>query len=536
MGTPREFPVRFKPRSVSDTVDGDNSTIGAYTSLQNLIWDPSTPNCLICRPANALITDFTGLPGSPGTAGVTVVAFPVGNIVYGLVGITAGTYAGKDYPFAYDTVGETFLTVSSITTANVPTSQATTGAWTPPQMDLMGVKLVTAHIGFDGTTHFFGSFDLTNPIAPVWSAGNTATNGLPSVPQALQQFNNRIYFFCKNVAYYTDTLALTMTNSNQSFTLGDFTPITAAGGLPVGTTSQGILQGILAFKTNKIWLITGDVAQTDLAVNELSPSVGTSAPRSVVPTPEGVRFVAIDGIRNINFFGVVSLPDPDLAVPFIYAVTPSRVAAGYNSDIYRICTQNGNAVNSPFQDFWYDFKRKGWTGPHTFQYDLAIPLSNDFMLASNILPAKLWDAFVVQGHQGGGTSFIENGVVLNWQYETCPMTDLENIYANSCNRSTIEIASPASGQIYNFIAQDENGSLLSQGSIAISANQTIWGAFIWGAANWGASQSGLLPRTIPWNSAVVFNKLSIMGSGPSSLGFKIASLHLGYKRLNYLLN
>lgn len=538
MGTPGEQHVRFKPRSVADTVSGDNSPPGAMVSLKDLIPDPSTPNCYICRPANTTLIDFSALPGAPGTAGVTTVAYQVGNIIYGLVGITTGTYAGKDLPFAYNVTTGAFLVVSGISVAKSPTSQATSGAWVPPQMTLTGIKLVTTHVGFAGASsgYYFGWFDLTTPTTPSWDAGNTSTNGLPSVPQGAGTFNNRTYFLCGNLAFYTDTLALTMTNSNQSVSIGDYTSVTCIAPLPVGTTSQGILQGLLLFKINQVYLLTGDVTTMNLSINLLSTSVGTAAPRSVVPTPEGVAFMAIDGIRVINFFGVLSEPNTDLALPFIYAVTPSRVAAAFNSDVYRICVQNGNAVDSPYQDYWYHIARKGWTGPHSFRYDTIVPIGNDFALASNGIVGKMWSSYVVQGHQGTGVTFIENGVAMSWNYTTSPMTDLDNLYANCANRTTIELATPAGGQSYSFIAQNEGGTALATGTITAPSGQAIWGHFNWGAAFWGAAQSGLMPFTIPWDQAVVFNRLSIMGSGVSSLGFRISSLHLGYKRLNYLLN
>ena len=541
MGTRKQFHVAFKPRGVADTVDGDNSPPGACAALTNLIQDPGTPNTFICRPANTVLINFSSLPGTPGTPGVVTAAYQVGDIIYGLIGITAGTYSGKDYPFAYNTITSAFLTVSGITLVKTPTSQATSGAWTPPQMTLTGVLLVTTHIGFPGGVGaFFGWFDVTTPTLPSWNTGNTTANALPSVPQGAGSFNNRTYFLCKNVAYYTDTLSLNMTNSNQSLTIDDYTNVTCVSQLPVGTTSQGIVQGLLFFKLSKIYLLTGDAVYQPglggLALNLLSPSVGTAAPRSVVSTPEGVRFMALDGIRLINFYGVVSEPNDDLAIPFINAVTPSRVAAGFNSDIYRICVQNGLAVNSPFQDYWYNIHRRTWTGPHSFQYDLAIPLDNDFAIASNAVVGKMWDSFVVQGHAGTGNTFTENGVALSWVYQTCPMTDLDNLYANSVLRTTIELGAPASGQTYNFVAQDANGSALATATISESSSQAIWGAFNWGGANWGASTSGLSPATIPWNQAVVFNRLSVRASGPSALGLKIGTVHNGYKRLNYLLN
>lgn len=556
MGTRKQQVIRFRPRGVSDTLDGDNSSPGACASLQNLIQDPTTPYIFTCRPANTPIFDFNApaiwgkfvwgeadwgsAEGS--SLGVITAGFQVGNIIYGLIGTLLGSFAGKDVPFAFDMTTQAFLPVSGITVADCPVSQATSGAWVPPQMTLTGIDLVVTHIGFDGVTNYFGWFDVTNPLLPVWHAGNTTANGLPSVPQGAGTFNNRTYFACGNLMFYTDTLDLNMTNSNQSLSVGDYTHITCVAPLPVGTTSEGIIQGLILFKLTTTYLLIGDeIANVSgvgqpLALNQLSSSVGTGAPRSAVSTPEGVRFMASDGMRVINFFGVMSNPDPDLAVPFINAVTPSRVAAAFNSNTYRICIQNGASIGSPFQDYWLNLLRRSWTGPHTFQYDLAIPLGNQFVLASNILPGKLWNSFAIQNYAGLGNTFVENGVQLSWIYETCPMTDLDNIYANNADRMTVELALPSEGQTYNFIAQNEDGNLLATANITAPTGATIWGSFVWGAANWGSGASGLKGITAPWDQTVVFDKLTVKGSGFSALDFKIGSLQIGYKRLNYLLN
>lgn len=536
MTTPGEFAARFRPRGVCDTISGDNSPPGACANLMNLIPDYSTPACFVCRPANTELIDFSGLPGTPGTAGVCTVAYSIGTLIAGLVGITSGTYSGYDIPFVYDTTTASFLTVSGITTSNVPTSQATSGAWIPPCMTLTGVDLVVTHPGFDGMTNFFGHFDMTTPSSPAWSAGNTATNGLPSVPTACATFVNRTRFVCGNAVYYTDTLDLTMTNSNQSQTLGDYTPVLGLCPLAVSNQTNAIAQGLLGFKENSVYLITGDVATTNLGSNLLTPSVGTQAPRSVVPTPYGVVFMANDGIRTINFLAQLSEPNADLALPFIYSVTPSRVAAAFNSDVYRLCTQNGGSPDSPFQDYWYNFRYEAWTGPHSFAYDTIVPFSNDFALASNAVAGKMWDSYVVQGHAGAGDSFTENGTSLSFVYQPAPMTDLDNIYANEVLRSTIEMAIPAQGQTYSFLAQNESGTTLASASISAASNQPIWGSFKWGQADWGAATSGLLPYTIPWDSEIVCNRMAIEMTGASSLGFRISSFHNAYKRLNYLLN
>jgi hypothetical protein len=542
VGTPGEIAVSWKPRGVCDTILGDAAQPGAMASLQNLIHDPGTPNAFVCRPANTKEIDFTAWSAAVpvGTATDVVVAAQVGNIIYGLISITTGTFAGLDYPFAYDTTGAVFLAIAAVIVADCPTSQSTAGAWVPPQMTLTGIDFVVTHVGFPGGVGaYFGWFDVTTPLAPTWNVGNTATNALPSVPQACGTFNNRTRFACGNTVYYTDTLALAMTAATQSQTVGDYTAVTTLAPLPVSSSSNNIIQGLLAFKLNTISLITGDPATpggSNLGLNQISASVGTAAPRSVVSTLDGVKFMADDGIRTINFFGFLSEPDEDLAVPFINAVIPSRVAAAFNSDVYRICTQNGGVIGQPYEDYWYVFKRKGWSGPHNFRYSLAVPLSNDFVLYSPAIPKTMWNSYTVQGHAGTGNTFIENGIRLAFTYQTPPMTELGNIYANSLLHSTIELAAAGGGQTYSFIAQNEDATALASGTIVFSNNQTVWGAFVWGTINWGASQSGLKPINIPWDQAAVFNRLSVKVTGPSSLGIKLGSLHNGYKKLKYLLN
>lgn len=539
MATPGEAVAVFSPRGVCDTIEGNLSQPGACSNLQNLIHDAGTPGCFVCRPANTKLIDFTVWSAAvpAGTAGVVTIAYQVGNIIFGLIGITTGTFAGHDYPFAYDTAGAAFLAIAAVILADTPTSQATTGAWVPPQMTLTGVDLVVTHVGFPGGGGaFFGWFDITTPLVPTWNVGNTATNALPSVPIGAGSFNNRTYFLCGSSAYYTDTLTLTMTNSNQSLSIGDYTPLTCVAPLPVSTTSQAIIQGLIVFKLNVIYLITGDPVTMNLGAAQLSNSVGTGAPRSAVSTPRGVKFMANDGVRMVDFLGLLSEPDNDLAVPFINAGVPSRVCAAFNSDIYRICVQNNSVIGTPYQDYWYDFKYQSWSGPHNFRYDVAVPLSNDFVLASNALTKSMWNSFSVQSHAGVGNTFIENGTQLAWIYETPPMDELGNIYANVLLRATMEIAAASGGQTYIFTAQNESGSVLGQGTIMLPAVQILWGAFTWGAALWGAAQAGLLPFTIPFTQAVVFNRVSIKGQGNSSLGVKLGSIHLAYKRLKYLLN
>ena len=185
------IPLRFSPQGLSDSVDMTDEFPGACVKLQNLIPDPSTRNVWTCRPADVLLTDFPGFT-TPGFVSVFKV---IGNLVYGL--LATGLTAGKDQPFVYNLITNTFVTLTGVTSSNVPTSPPTTGVWVPPTMDLCGVNLVVTHPGFDGVTNFFGWFDTTNQAAPVWHAGNTAGGSLITftvVPSWVVQFNGRAWF------------------------------------------------------------------------------------------------------------------------------------------------------------------------------------------------------------------------------------------------------------------------------------------------------------------------------------------------------
>ena len=52
------------------------------------------------------------------------------------------------------------MTITGPTAANCPTTQATTGDWLPPAMTMVGGKIMIAHVGYDGITHFIGWIDM----------------------------------------------------------------------------------------------------------------------------------------------------------------------------------------------------------------------------------------------------------------------------------------------------------------------------------------------------------------------------------------
>lgn len=521
-------PLKFKPRGVSDTFDGMNSIPGAMSSLSNLIPDPSTPDAFQCRPAVSLLVNFTTSGfSSPGAVSHMIV---MNGRVYGLV--ASARNAGKDEPFSFNIGTGLFDTVTGITAANSPTTQATTGDWTPPTAAVMGNYVVFTHPGFNvGSGYYFGWFDITNPAAPTWTAGNTATNGLASLPTNVELFSNRLYFSAGNVLPYTDALTLTRSSASQYLTAGDISPITALSLFTLSTTNQGILQGLLVFKGNTVFQVTGDAALSTLSINSLNTAAGTLAQRSVAPTPSGVVFLAPDGIRVVQADGTVSEPDADLRLPFINALYPSRASGSYNQNVYQICTQNGGKNGSPWESYWFDLGREIWTGPHTFQHDVAAPYMDRFILASHINPGKLYTSYTTQV---SGVGFTEVGTPLAWTFATAPIGEDDSLSVNTVNDSTINMAFSASSQAVTLTASDTRNGVVGSAVIPAPGGATIWGSFTWGASVWAGPQTGITPHFIPWSAPLVFTKAIFQANGVSSLGFKISNMRFLLQPSGYL--
>lgn len=141
--------------------------------LTNLIPNPSTAKTWVPRPGAISLTAF----GSFTTPGFISGLLVVGNIAYGM--IASGRNAGKDEPFAYNLLTNTFLTVGGITAANTPTSPAATGDWAPPILAAVGSRIIVTHPGFAGGApgFFFGWFDISG-FTDTTKTGTTHTSTL----------------------------------------------------------------------------------------------------------------------------------------------------------------------------------------------------------------------------------------------------------------------------------------------------------------------------------------------------------------------
>src|SRR4029077_11058355 len=107
-----------------------------------------------------------------------------------------------------------------------------------------------------------------------------------------------------NTVQYSDVLdPLTRTAGTQSLTIGDLANVTALSGLPIQTTSSGVIAALIIWKSFQTWQVTGDAST--LAQNFMSLTVGTSSPRSISQSPLGIYFASNGGPYLIDPYGIL---------------------------------------------------------------------------------------------------------------------------------------------------------------------------------------------------------------------------------------
>ena len=539
----KTIPIRFTPRGLADAYDATDVFPGACRKLTNLVFDQSNPEVVIARPGvDTALTVFAGFT-SPGFISIQQ---QIGTRVFGM--IATGLTAGKDQPFCYDRATSSFVTVTGCTAGNAegrPTSPATSGAWTPPTLTVVGVKIIITHPGYAGTAgKFFGVIDITNPAAPAYTTANTTTNALPSVPTSVSNLNNRAYFACGNVEYYSDVLVpTTITNASQSITVGDSTPITASSGLPVQTTTGGVVSALLIFKGTQIWQITGDAAITNsLACNYLSLNIGCLAPRSITPSPLGTIFAGPDSAYLVNPFGAVqpitsqlgvSGSSPDLRQPFANVTVPTRVAAAFAANIYRVCVPTiVDGIDGTY-DFWFDVRKMRWNGPHSFIYDCVSSGGNDFVVSGIGSGAAI---FMSDPFPSTTTTYLDNGAAFNVDMKSADFPKKDEMAMKQVIESTAEFSSSGNSVTYTISAFNDKGDLITTTTVVTPVIGGIWGTNLWGdGTKWQTANNQ--PRTYPvtWQIPLVFNKMAIEMSTVASASVSIGTFYARTQKTGYTL-
>lgn len=540
-------------------------TPSTMRSLQNLVPTIDALDEWVPRPAATLFANSNTF--SPGFVSCQIV---VGTKLYGMVSSAAN--AGKDQPFCYDLIGGAFITVTGFTSANVPTSPPTTGAWTPPHCELIGAKVVITHTGYSGTgTNYFGLIDISNPATPVYSTSalSVGTGGvaLPSVPIWCTQFNNRAYFLCNPTsappaAIFSDVLnPATFYNGSvapytNTLTFGGNLQLTCGGTVSFDNQLGGQTQALIVFQgASNMWQVTGDpsfsisiattsttttttvnpAAQGALAINSLNVATGTLAPNTICQSPRGLLFVAPDGLRLIDFNAHVSDPigfaGKGIALPFIASTTPSRMAAACNATTVRISTINGSLVNTPQQEWCFDLVRQIWYGPHTFPVSLITFYGASYII-SPIGIGGFWSSDIIPN---SASTYVENGSSYQCVWQSAYLPDRPNIEELSVVRAVFYQAYGSGTTTYTVSALDSNGNVLagSPVSLVFTGSSTTWGAFAWGYSLWLGTTAALAAAQVPWTQPLVFDRVSVQISVQAAAGVRLGNFMLEMSEEDY---
>jgi hypothetical protein len=408
------------------------------------------------------------------------------------------------------------------------------------------------------------------PDAPLWAAGNTAINHLIDVPVAVTQFNGRAWFAVGLATPFTDALnPLVMTNASQVLTYDNGLDVTAFGAIPLATQLGGIIQSLLAFQgDNAIQQIQGDQATQNLSKNLLS-EIGTLAPNAIVSTPVGVLFIAPDGLRIVSQQGQVGDPiganGDGVALPFINAVYPTRMCASYNEDVFRLSvtynrTESGSPISAVMSaEFWFHLKQKAWSGPHSFPAALLAPLDMGATRHGHLMFPLLADGGIWFSNTRPliNAGYIENGLPMNWVYETTLLPDTESMFMNAVNETTVMLSIAPTGMA-NVVFKADDGVLLDHVQLnGFAPRAGVWGAAVWGEGRWGGpavagslwgsaiwGQSvwgdGIGPavitqRLVPWDHELVFKQGQLVVSGRSGPQVAIGNVRLRYQQTGYTL-
>lgn len=528
-------PVTFRPLGLWDALDGEAAPQGACFAMQNLITDVTTPGVIVTgRPGAQSITNFTGF-SAPSTVSVELA---VGTRIYGMIATNATP--GYDEPFCYDTATNAFVAITGVTSGNVPLTQANTGAWVPPTMDIIGSKIIVTHPGFSGSdTNFFGVIDLATLSAPAWSSANTSTNALPSVPLAVKQFNNRAYYACENLAYYSDALdPKTITESTQFLTLGGSgSNITGFGVVGVQQTQGGILAALVAFKQEGFWEITGDISTSNF-VNEGPFVPGCVAPRTIAQGPLGIGLLYMSpaGVQMITATGTVPpQPMPGVIYPFQNCLVPSRACAAFNNAVYRIALEtitNPITGANGFVEYWFSFITNQWSGPHTWCSDCIVPLNNTFITVNNRAPGALYQSDVLVTSSSMTT---ELGSSMPYLLQSSILPEDQGMSMKAVIETQINIDFAATGKVASIRFIDATGGAVGTATVS-TAGGTYWNQFPWNQANWASAIYGLRVYNVDWSAPVVYKTGSIAVLGTLTPNLRIGQTRLRTEELEYMNN
>lgn len=389
--------------------------------------------------------------------------------------------------------------------------------------------------------------------APLWAAGNLNENPLVAVATGIAQYAGSACYAVNTVSPPSaavvfsdagDPLRSTNAGANQVVTFRNSIPVTKLAPLPLYNVTGGIIQSLIAVqKDSGMQQLTGTPVLSNLQVNALTDSVGSLAPNSFAATPQGLLFIAPDGMRSISFTGqvseVIGQAGAGVVSPFIYAETLSRICAAYNEDVYRVSvTAPAFSSGTPSGavatvEYWYHLGLKKWSGPHSFPAALiaATESPHGYVMAPALVIGSLWQSDALPN---ANSVFVENGQQMTATLTTSLLPSSPGMNENAVTETTVSAAIIAS-QTLAVSAVNEQGTTLATASIqGVFGSVTTWGSFTWGSAPWGGAPGNYRKYRVPWPNELVFNQMTVSISTPCGFGTCIGNIEIRYQELGYI--
>ena len=528
-------------RGLTDSPDMYGSFPGSCSFLTNVQPNRGVKGAMIARGGHTPVTTLSGLntPSFISLLGLS------GTYFFGMC--VSQDYPGYEVPFLYNLETNTFLSIANVTANNIPQATSPNGPWTPPTYTQVGAYILITHPGAYGSNVFFW-VDLTTG-SPVWNSGNLSINPLPGFPTIVAQYYDRAYFVVGNAIHYSDAEApLQRTLDTQFLVTGDNLPITAMGGLPLGTGQEGVIQSLMVFKQLQIWQITGDDSLGTLALNELSQATGCQAQNTLTPVPEGLVFLAPDGLRilevngNLAFYGaqaqnlvtqeLAQSDQPNFILAFLNCTDFTRAVAAYTGNIFRISLLTVYlGVSYGYADFWFDTIDRVWVGPHTFSYNALVASDTGFYMASALVNGTL---FACPFYPSLDTVYEDNGSPYQVNMKTT-WFNLPDMSGNAYSIQQLLLECPMTGvePSYSVNILNERGTLLGQGVIDTQGTLGVWGTMVWGDFTWGSPELPLRRQPLNMDNVMVAQGFMAQITQAATDTFIVRELEMKARELGY---
>ena len=220
------------------------------------------------------------------------------------------------------------------------------------------------------------------------------------------------------------------------------------------------------------------------------------------------------------------------------------MSSSCNGSVFRSTVQNGAKSGTPVEEYWYDFGRKYWNGPHVFPVgppftgvfaapSLSAEYNNTFIAAYAGMPGTLWQTDYVQSL---GSTFVENSIQMQWTWQTPNLPSAEQMGNIAMTETTIMLGFGTGTTAFGISAISPSGTGIAQAQLSSQAAATIWGSFTWGAPSvWGSQLFGLSDRQVKWPIPIVSTRFQIQLNGNSAQNVKVGTLRLRYQPLNQFL-